>query len=249
MTSYGLSHGDMNDMPDGVAAEETYRPVSRLAVAAAIVGGLSFVAFVGPGLWFVPVVGTVLSVLAIRAMSQPGVELIGRGAATLGLALSVGVGCAAATSWGLSQTLAQARAVTVAKAWAGAIRGDRVLVARSMLDPQMQPAAMTTLGGNADMAQPIDDPDANERLFRTLPAVAAILGCGGQTVVDGAFHEFIPDSQERKEEWLVRLRLAPCAAQAERSLLVHLRRTMLRDAATWWGWQDHWSIIGFDVDG
>ena len=23
MTSYGLSHGDMNDMPDGVAAEET----------------------------------------------------------------------------------------------------------------------------------------------------------------------------------------------------------------------------------
>jgi len=234
---------------DDHADAEIYRPVSGLAVAATVLGVLSAAAFLGPALWFVPVVGAVIALLGIRATSQPGVELIGRGAATLGLALSVGLGAAGATSWWLSQALARSRAVEVAKAWAGEIHGDRLLVARSMLAAEMQPAAMTTLGGTSGMTQPIDDPDADERVFRGLPAVAAILGCGGQTAIDGAFHEFVPDSQESKEEWQVRLRLAPCAAKAERSLLVHLRRTMLRDAATWWGWQDHWAIIGVEVDG
>lgn len=248
-----MNANSMNDGGDRPQPDQDYRPVSGLAVAAAVVGAVSAVSFVGPGLWFVPVIGIVLSVLAIRTISRPGVELLGHGAAVAGLALSIGVGCAAVSAWLVSWQLAKDRAVAVAESWAGEIRGGRLLVARSMLSEMMRPAVMTVSTDEDVPSLAIDDFVSNERLFRGLPVVAALLECGAAAVARGSFYEFVAESQEQREEWRVRLKVSPCPAENrasdELSLFVHLRRTMLRDAQTWWGWQDHWDIIGFGIDG
>lgn len=69
--------------------EIEYQAVCPLAVVGLLVGVLSLGAVVWPGLWVVPAVGIVVSVLALRRIAQYAPALTGRNLALAGLILSV----------------------------------------------------------------------------------------------------------------------------------------------------------------
>jgi len=233
--------------PDG---DEGYRPVSGLAIAALLLGGLSAAAFVGPALWPTAAFATLVAAVAVRATSRPDERLIGRGMALAGLALAVGFGCAGVASWTAAGRLANRRAEDAAEAWVTLILAGSHLEARSMLAPEVMPVGMVTAAGVGDeLARPIADPDADAAAFRGLGAVDTILACGAGGVVTAAFEEHLPESQERREEWRVRVRVDPCAGDEALAIVVRLRREMIHDAATPAGWAENWSVVGIDRRG
>jgi len=228
--------------------DEGYRPLSVGAVVAAIAGVLSPLVFIGPSLWFVPAIGASAAAFSLRAMSRPGVAMIGRGAAIAGLVLSVACGAAGVTSWLFSWGIAERHAVAAAEAWVGLVRDGRLLEARSMLAKEAVPVGMTAVAGNADeFSRPIDDSALHEAAMRDLPAVAAIAKCGSTAAAAGTFQAFVPDSEEFKEDWQVRVRIAPCAGDDPLSCLFHLRRAMAEDATTWSGWVETWAITAVQI--
>ena len=66
-----------------------YRAVSKLAVAAVVVGLLAPMALIAPLLWAIPALGVALAVIALQQLSSSSGELVGRKAALTGLALSL----------------------------------------------------------------------------------------------------------------------------------------------------------------
>ncbi|MBL9124293.1 MAG: hypothetical protein JNG90_11720 [Planctomycetaceae bacterium] len=71
--------------------------VSALAVVALVVGVLSFLAFVNPVMWFVPLLGLGISLVAIWRVNQYWPELAGGALAWAGLGLALLAGVAAPT--------------------------------------------------------------------------------------------------------------------------------------------------------
>ena len=237
---------------DGISAgdEGEYRPISHLAVAAAVVGVLSTLALAGPPLWFVPVVGVILSSISLASLGRERSELLGRGASLCGLALAVAFGAAGVTTWLSSPRLAERHAVEVAETWVRLIRDGRLLDARDMLSPEARPVAGHTVsGGDDNLSKPIDDSVGAEAAFRSLPAVAAILACQGRPLVAGSFHLHLPESQEQNEAWQVRVRLAPCEEGDGVMLLLHFRRAMQPAVDTVSGWAENWSITSVELGG
>jgi hypothetical protein len=109
-----------------------YRPVSMLAVAAALAGVASSLALTTPMLWALPLVGVGLALAGLADVARPGAEKAGRMLALAGLALSVGFGAQAVTSAIVSRRIVEARAVATANAWIDAIREGRLADARAM---------------------------------------------------------------------------------------------------------------------
>jgi len=66
-----------------------YRAVSGVAIASLLLGTLSLVAVFAPTLWVVPVLGILLSWIALARVAAAGSMVVGRTAALLGLALSI----------------------------------------------------------------------------------------------------------------------------------------------------------------
>ena len=77
---------------DDVQAVAQYRSVSSLAVLSAVLGVGSLLALVSEVLLVVPLLGIVCAVLALRRIATSEEQLAGRGAALVGLALSLAVG-------------------------------------------------------------------------------------------------------------------------------------------------------------
>lgn len=84
---------------------ETYRPLSQLAVASLVVGVLSWCAFFSIFLWFVPVIGLVLAVGTVRILRSAAGEYAGLPLARIGLALCAIVAVAAPTQAGVQWLL------------------------------------------------------------------------------------------------------------------------------------------------
>jgi len=66
-----------------------YRTVSRIAVAALVLGLLSAAALVSKLMWCVPIVGVTLAVIALRTIAKDQNVVLGRGAAQVGLVLGL----------------------------------------------------------------------------------------------------------------------------------------------------------------
>lgn len=236
---WSVSVDDEIEENEGV---EDYRPVSGLAVAALLVGCLSIVASYSPLLWGIPVIGAVLAAVALRELSAPDAVKIGRLAATLGLALSVGLGCQAVTRHVLGTWLIQRRAEAVAERWVTAIREDRLMQARGMLTPLLRPPA--AFDGDEDDAKPLYAPVAEEEGFRRSPAVSAIRRCGSQAFAGSEFTRYDEESKETKEAWHVRVRLKPCEDGAEVVVLLTLEMVWEQTA---FGWGQRWEITAVSV--
>lgn len=109
-----------------------YQPVSRLAVAAAAVGGVSALALASPVFWVLPLVGTGIAIAALRDVDREGARKAGRLIALAGLALSIGFGAQAVTAKLAARSIASERAAAAAQLWLATIREDRRDDARSM---------------------------------------------------------------------------------------------------------------------
>ena len=107
--------GQLGEPPSGEFGE--YQAVSALAVASLIAGVASATALVGVALWIVPVVGILLSWLALIRIGRSAGLLTGRPLALAGLGLAVCFGAAAITDHLQAKRLAARDAQYVASQW------------------------------------------------------------------------------------------------------------------------------------
>jgi hypothetical protein len=110
----------------------TYRPVSALAVLAAVAGVCSAAALAAPVLWMLPLVAVGLSLAALADVARPPTGKAGRWAALLGLALALGFGAQATVTAAATHWLMNRRAEAAATYWLDAICAGRLADARSM---------------------------------------------------------------------------------------------------------------------
>jgi len=94
-----------------------YKAISAMAMASLLVGALSATALIGVPLWIVPLVGILLSCLALVRIDRSAGTLIGRPLALAGLALAIGFGTAALAAQVNSQYLTALKAQQVASQW------------------------------------------------------------------------------------------------------------------------------------
>jgi hypothetical protein len=115
-----------------IPADSGYVPVSRLAVAAAALGGISALALASPVFWVLPLVAIGIAVAALRDVAQPEAPKAGRLAAIAGLALAVGFGAQAVAAKATARSITAARAGSAARLWLDMIHEQRLADARSM---------------------------------------------------------------------------------------------------------------------
>lgn len=188
----------------------SYRPVSKLAVAAAVMGVLSSLAVTTPLLWIVPLVGVVLAVVALADVARPGAEKAGRAAALVGLALAVGFGVQALTSSLLARSIMDRRSEAVVRAWLDALGENRIAAARSMVAQHLLPPSHPPGHGPDEPPHHDHDhaADGKDALIESVPAVSAILDCGKAAVRDV---RCTGRDEETGEYWCVSVRLSPCS--------------------------------------
>ncbi len=188
----------------------SYRPVSKLAVAAAVLGVLSSLAITTPLLWVLPLAGTAIAVVGLADVSRSGAEKAGRAAALVGLALSVGFGAQAVTASLVTRSIMERRAQGVTHAWLDALGENRLSVAQSMIAQHLLPPSHGDGHGpgEADHHDHDHATDSTATSIGSLPAVSAILGCGPAAVRDV---RSTGRDEETGNDWCVQIRLSPCA--------------------------------------
>lgn len=164
----------------------TYRPVSALAVLAAVAGVCSAAALVAPVLWILPLVAAGLSLAALADVGRPPVGKAGRWAALLGLALALGFGAQATVTAAATHWLMSRRAEAAATYWLDAVCAGRLADARSMASP--------------------DGEDDAQRAAADVDAALGVCGSGNPTVRCLGLGE-------RPESW--RVRATTAAAELE----------------------------------
>ena len=87
MSEESNQHVQLGDVTDSSLTE--YQAVSGLAVAGLLVGVSGLAAFLGPGLYVIPVVGIVLNVAALIRIGRKSSAVMGRKAAVVGLIVSL----------------------------------------------------------------------------------------------------------------------------------------------------------------
>ena len=114
-----------------------YRAVSGFAVASLLLGVASALAIVVPMLWFVPLLGVFLSLMALGRLAT-GPTLVGRKAAILGLALSIIFGTAVPVAYLSSRWWLVREAQPTAEEWFAALRQGEPFKAHELSLPQPQ---------------------------------------------------------------------------------------------------------------
>ena len=211
-----------------------YRPVSKLAVAAAVAGILSALALMTPLLWLLPLVGVALAVAGLADVARPGAEKAGRAAALLGLALSIGFGTQAVSGKLVTRWITQRRSLAVAGAFLDAIRDDRIADVRSMLSQALLP------GQEMSAMQP-PSAEVVEAAIAAMPAVVAIRSCGEAVVRDV---RSITLDDEPGERWGARVRLSPCADGKPVDVRIEFDQSFVKERT---GQVDRWTISKIEI--
>ncbi|HTU24791.1 MAG TPA: DUF4190 domain-containing protein [Pirellulales bacterium] len=115
MSSLDKIHAQANDRPPSELGD--YQAVSTLAIAALISGIASASALIAIPLWIVPLVGILVSCLALVRIARSDGRLVGRPVALAGLALSVCFGTAGLTAHFNAQRLVVGQAREVVGQW------------------------------------------------------------------------------------------------------------------------------------
>lgn len=161
---------------------DDYRPVSRLAVAAAVAGMVSTVAVLSPVFLAVPLVGIALAIMALRDLGTAGAAKAGRLAAVAGLALAVGFGVQGLTEFGVGRWLTGRRAEAAARFWLETICEERSDDARGMCIPEAE-AAVARLAACCGGAAVTTDRAAGGETAGTWVVEAAVGGCTARIVL------------------------------------------------------------------
>ncbi len=101
---------------------ESYRPLSGLAVVAAVLGLVSPLALFAPFLWVLPFGGVLASVAALRAIGSVIPPMLGRKGAMAGLALSLVFGVAGPVDWACYRWQIRREATQFAMQWFDLLR-------------------------------------------------------------------------------------------------------------------------------
>jgi hypothetical protein len=160
---------------EGEAAD--YRAVSRLAVAALLLGLISSVAMLGVAGWTVPLLGAIVSIGALVHIRRSGGTLAGRSAAIAGLALCTLFGTAATAEFFNTQRLLSDRAERLALEWFEALAHGEPQLAHQLGSGYMQRARVsdaeqlwTYYRGSSDRRRSLEA-FVKEPLIRTLLAL------------------------------------------------------------------------------
>jgi hypothetical protein len=148
------------EVPHDTGADQSYRPVSGLAVAGFIVGCLSVAALVSKVMWFVPALGIAINIAGLRqaaVTSRKGAGLSRAGLALSALFLAAGV----SSSW-YRDTLVRTQAQRVAERWLEAARAGNFRLAHQLsLSPDKRQASSEGLEavytGDATLAEGLQD--------------------------------------------------------------------------------------------
>jgi hypothetical protein len=112
LPTYGTAfHADDTDEVVG------YRTVSALAVVGMIIGLASPLCLAWPLLYWIPLLGAVICILAMRRIEASDGAVTGRGMATLGLVLCVLCGAAAVSRSLVTRTIRTAQAEDFGRDW------------------------------------------------------------------------------------------------------------------------------------
>ena len=222
---------------DGPTAADEYRPVSGMAVAAAVFGLLSLAAAIHPSFFILPVLGLVFTVVALRDLAQPDSIKIGRLAARAGLATAIFFGAIGLTRSLTTTWTANRRAEQVAAGWVDAILDGKVLEAHAMLMPFQRVNAPGDPEG--DVSTSLFDSQAIEAVYRQRPEVAATLACGAAKRESTTLLEYMPDSKEREEVWIVRVTISPCGRRESLTLDIEVESSIVKQTA---GWLEQWYV-------
>ena len=140
MSSTNGLQGSLGDPPTDEFGD--YQAISTLAVAAVLVGAASATALVAVPLWIVPLVGILLSCLALTRIDRSTGTLVGRPLALTGLGLSICFGVAALADHFASRHLMAVKAEQVASQWFLALaEGDPQLAHQWTMAPGYRAAA------------------------------------------------------------------------------------------------------------
>lgn len=154
-----------------------YRPVSPLAVAAALLGVAATLALVSPLFWVVPIVAGAVSAAALVDVGRRDAPKAGRLAALAGLALAIGCGAQAVAGAAAAEWLARGRAVSAVTFWLDTIAAGRLDEARSMCVPDAAAAVDRVAGcGPAAPLRPRFQgrhPDLGDRVVRATVGTCA----------------------------------------------------------------------------
>lgn len=207
-------------------AASDYRPVSRLAVLAAALGGLSALAVVSPVCWVLPLIAGGVSLAALADIRRGGSRKAGGLAAVAGLGLAVGFGGQAAGDAVATRWLVTRRAAATARYWIDAVRAGRLGDALSVCGPR---AGGIPTGVAAETA----------RSFGGLAAVRALADCGPAVAPVITTVAAAEDGG-----WIVRAALAACGRSGETLRIAVVPETVPRPG----GSVDRWLVTDFAVE-
>jgi len=144
----------------------------------------------------------------------------------------VGLTRSLTTTW-----TANRRAEQVAAGWVDAILDGKILEAHAILMPFQRVNAPGDPEG--DISTGLFDSQAIEAAYRLYPEVAATLACGAAKRESATLVEYVPDSKEREEIWLVRVTIAPCGSRESLVLDIEVESELLKQPD---GWFEQWYV-------
>jgi hypothetical protein len=159
-----------------------YRPISGWSLAALFVGLASIAAIFHPLLWSVPMIGVVVSLVALRQIKRSEVALWGRKAALTGLALSLLYGIAAPTRIISRDYWLSARAERLANTFLDLIRSKKTADAFALMRQSLEKKPLKPAPGSAEAAQP--EPKSQREVFASTEPVKTLLALGSTAKID-----------------------------------------------------------------
>jgi hypothetical protein len=160
-----------------------YRALSGMAVGGLLLGVLSVSALAGQALWGVPLVGAIVSLVALARINRSQGDLTGRTAALAGLALSVFFGTIAPAQFLSNERMLANRAEEVARQWFDALAHGEPTVAKQLCLAPRQRARLAD--SNELWAYYRQLPEQRKELTQFVgePLVRALLALGDRATV------------------------------------------------------------------
>jgi len=232
-----------------------YRPVSALAVAAAIAGVASGLALLSPAAWVVPMIALGLGVVALRdvaprageptPLDAAGVALdrkTGRWLALAGLALALGFGAQAIAGHLTWRAVAGRRAEEAGRMFLEMVRQDRMADAYKCCLPQVMPMTMERPTNLTEPPTAEQTARKAEAALRGMAVIQDIQGCGATAPVEVR----CTGSEARlKDAWILHVRVGPCeSGKVLRIRMLMESRPVTRGQRLY----DNWMVAGIAFD-
>lgn len=225
---------------DGGEGEVVYRPISRFAVFALLLGILSALALISPLMWVVPLVAIGIAVTALRITSSRSKEVAGRSLALAGLILAMLFGTWAPTRQFSRDWMLRSRSQQFSQHWLDLVRQNRLEEAHQLHLPHR-----SRLPDNASLKSYYSlegTPQKDFIEFFNSPALQKLISAGEQVKVKLRESDLFRNETDMKSDSVnLRYQLLWEENGEQKSLFftVTMARTSQLDSG-----QTHWHVKG-----